>query len=275
VKSFSQAYTPMNFDTSCYWVNSYDVYYGGPVCEGNLITYIEKDTIINSTTYFKMSTYFIHQNTGGSCPLYLHYIPGFLYIRDDTTLRQVLAYNGANPETVLIDFGLDSGDVFNIGNQTFTVDSTDTFFNYPRIQYFSNLGGFANGYTIEGMGRTINFPYTGYGEWGVPYFRLTCYSKNGITLFGDPPCPRYWPLDLNNSTKNNLSLHFYDNILTLNNIMEPSTISVYSLLGNEVFTEKTDDNHYSKDLSSVLQNGFYIVTVHDKKNKSVLKVFIQ
>lgn len=275
MKSFSQAYTPMNFDTSCYWVNSLNIYFGGTTCSGSLVSYIEKDTLINVQQYFKMTNYASTIDVGGNC---VKGFNGSLFVREDTFQRKIYKYIGGNLEEVLVDFNLNTGDTLKIGIGHFHIDSisTDTIFGNSRRRqwYHTLLGGKQS--TIEGIGNSINFPYGGYyGEWDTPYFQLQCYGKNGTIYFGQQNCTKTAPASLILLDKSNISLNFSENILTVKNNTEPFILSVFNLFGNEVFTEKTDDNHYSKDLSSILQNGFYIVTVHDKKNKSVLKVFIQ
>ncbi len=130
--------------------------------------------------------------------------------------------------------------------------------------------------TIEGIGNSINFPYGGYyGEWDTPYFQLQCYGKNATIYFGQQNCTKTAPVSSILLDKNNFSLNFSENILVVKKIAGPSTLSINNLFGNKIYSEKIDQDYYSKDLSSALQNGIYIVSLNDGKSKSVLKIVIK
>ena len=276
VKTFSQnAYTPMNFDTSCYCVNYLNIYFGGTTCSGSLVSYIGKDTLLNAQQYFKMTNYASTIDVGGNC---VKGFNGSFFVREDTIQRKIYKYIGGNIEEVLVDFSLNAGDTLKIGIGHFQIDSisTDTIFGIPRRRqwYHTIMGGKQS--TIEGIGNSINFPFGGYyGEWDTPYFQLLCYGKNGTLYFGLQNCTKTAPVWSKFFNKNNLSLNFSENILSVRNITGLTTLSVYTLLGNKVYGEKIEKENYSKDLSAVLLNGLYIVVVHDEKQKSVLKVIIK
>jgi hypothetical protein len=100
----AQTYTPMNLDTTCFWVNSCQVYFNGPKCDNSITSFIEKDTVINSMQYFKLVSYFNSSSITPNCIFYLGYINTPHFIREDTLAKKVWMYDGANPETLLVDF---------------------------------------------------------------------------------------------------------------------------------------------------------------------------
>jgi hypothetical protein len=222
-----------------------------------------------------MTNYASSIDVGGNC---VKGFNGSLLVREDTIQRKIYKYIGGNIEEVLVDFNLNTGDTLKIGIGHFHIDSisTDTIFGISRRRqwYHTLLGGKQS--TIEGIGNTINFPYGGYyGEWDTPYFQLQCYGKNGTIYFGQQNCAKTAPVSSILLDKNNISLNFSENILIVKTIAGPSTLSVYNLFGNKVYSEKIEDDSYSKDFSSVLQNGIYIVSLNDGKSKSVLKIVVK
>ncbi|MBK8328892.1 MAG: T9SS type A sorting domain-containing protein [Bacteroidetes bacterium] len=275
VKSFSQnAYTPMNFDTSCYWINDLLIYFGGATCSGTLVTYIEKDTLINTQQYFKMTTYATDLGIGGNCAMGFN---GSLYIREDTSNRILFKYVNGNTDDTLLNYHLNTGDILKIGIGNFQIDSVsiDTVNNIPRrIQWYHTIFGYQQA-TLEGIGNTMNFPYAYYGEWDTPYFQLRCYSKNGITLYGSGNCIKTAPVSSSAIDKNNLSVQVADQRITITNINTPCTLNVYDLLGNQVYRKQIVDDHYTVDLSTLLQNGFYLISVVNTKSHYTLKMVVK
>ncbi|MCC7028827.1 MAG: T9SS type A sorting domain-containing protein [Chitinophagaceae bacterium] len=275
VKSFSQnAYTPINFDTSCYWVNELNIYLGGTICAGTLMTYIEKDTIINSLQYFRMTTVAASSDVGGNC------VKGYnqsVFVREDTSQRKIFKYISGNIEETLLDFNLNTGDTIEIGIGRFQIDSVsiDTIYNIPRRRqwYHEILGGTYS--TIEGIGNTMNFPYTGYGEWDTPYFKLLCFGKNGTTYYGQNSCMKLAPLSITDASADKLFVQVAENILTVETKDETSVMTIYNILGNPLYSEKIHSDHYTKDLSADLHKGFYVICVSGRNGKTVLKVVVK
>lgn len=278
----AQTYMPMNLDTTCFWVNSYNIYFSGTICDGNITSYIEKDTVINSIQYFKLNSYRSNVNTGDSCMLYLNSIYNPLFIRDDTATKKIMAYyyfNGISSEYILVDFDKQIGDSIYDCGYKYPIDSIsiDTISSIPRRVQWYHV--WLNHSTIEGIGRSKNsFPLCGFGEWGMPFSTLQYYCKNGQQLYPNNnigTCIRPAPLAVANSFINDFEFSFFDNNLKLQHLDESTQLDIFNTVGQKLYEENIHSTYYQRNLSNMLASGMYIVLIQNKKNRQVYKVEIQ
>ena len=91
----AQTYQALDLNTTSYWVHDFHYYSGsGQDCYSKFVSYVEKDTLINSTHYWKIQGYFSEPITGFNCgngSYWLH--PWIINIREDTVLKKVYAIN--------------------------------------------------------------------------------------------------------------------------------------------------------------------------------------
>ena len=277
----AQTYTPMNLDTTSFWVNSCQVYFNGPKCENSITSFIEKDTVINSIQYFKLVSYFNSSTITQDCLLYLGYINTPHFIREDTVARKVWMYDGVNPEISLVDFNLNQNDTLHLCSTAFAIDSVvmDTIANMPRrLQYYHTLLGGGNTFTIEGIGNTENFPYCGYGEWQTPFYSLQYYCKNGQQLYPDNTigsCIRPTPLSAAQIDNQPFDFKYSSNVLNLKHVTEQTKLQVLTYTGQEVLNQFIKDVNYQIDFSQLVSSGIYIVLLQDTRRYQAIKILVQ
>jgi hypothetical protein len=287
---YSQSYIPLNLDTTCYWVHKYQYYNYDPVgastvnCVGEKMSVVEKDTIISSQKYWLINTYLTELTYGwGSCTPYNYHGPSIL-IREDTAMKKIYAYQNSGDQMVL-DYGKNMGDSLpsppGFGGGYFPSSLIDSItynsvngivrrFQWCKLNYCNFTYS-----TIEGIGASHNFPPSGAGEWGIPYFTLTCYSKGGVVLYSDGgSCTKKTalPLSINNFDLPNISYSYKNNMLTIkNNSASRIHFKLYNLDGRilEIHTLVQGISYY--DLSSYL-NGLYIFELSNNKEKHIDKL---
>lgn len=276
----AQTYTPLNLDTTCFWVNHCHVYFNGPKCESSITSYIEKDTVLNAIPYFKLVSYFNSYSISQDCLFYIGYIQTPHFIREDTVAKKVWMYDGLNPEICLVDFNLNQNDTLHLCNADFAIDSTaiDTISNIPRrLQYYHTLLGGGNTFTIEGIGNSENFPFCGYGEWQTPYFSLQYYCKNGHQLYPDNvgSCTKPTPLSIGQIGDQYFDFKFTSNVLTLQNLDGPTQLNVWTSTGQQLYEEVIHQENYRKDFSQLCAPGVYILWIKDATKHQALKIAIR
>lgn len=268
-------YLPINYNPSTYWNMNYTVYSGGSAdCHAEQTFEVKSDTFINSKQYWKIKNYFNYFWSGstGICPLYFNsYQNSYFYLREDSIQRKVYQLDmDSLKEIELINFGLMQNDTLNLANKMkFKID-TITIENINgvnrRCQYFTNF--FTQYKTIEGIGCSINFPLSGYGEWATPVFNLQCFNNYGNNLFVDnnysKPCDKYPQIFLstNDFIKQKVELDQLEKSLILKNINNLKLdIKLYSIEGKELKHISSQEKFYSIDLSSLIE-GIYIIQIN-------------
>lgn len=191
--SFAQThrYEPLNLDTTSFWVLAYDYYdgdFGGSGCRAELVSYVSGDSTIGTRRYSKVLTYVseIGYNNHPSCWMGKSGEASLSLIYEDTAAKKVYNLRG----DVIAEFNRNVGDSILVGSRLAVIDSvtSDSIGGMVRrTQWarFARVQASINYRLIEGIGASRNFPFAGYGEWGIPVYTLKCYSKGGKTLYTD------------------------------------------------------------------------------------------
>lgn len=288
-KIFSQAYVPLNLDTSCVWVHDFSYYEGFNgvfTCNCELTTYVEKDTLINGFTYFKLKTYATSNSSSfpsekiNECNWKLQ--TKYTFIREDTLLKKIfkLAY-----DTVAVDFGLQINDTVNVfctnGASTPVIDSVtiENFNGINRLCKWTTTSLMNPYRIIEGIGAEMNFPLRVFGEFCIPAYYLKCYKKNGITLYPNNPidsCIKgpFVPVGIKENYVQNLEVIFANNGLKVENPKnEMLKITIFDMLGQVIYIEKFNESHFSKPIDCMATTGIYILRV-DSKNETMSRKIV-
>ena len=256
------AYKPIGFDTSCYWVEFWHEYAGGAAdCWGDRIISIEKDTLINSITYWKAINYPTSAMQGGGwpCNYYINFIE---YIREDTTTRKIYMYN-QNGDIEILDFNMQGNPLLDSITRNVLLNGDST-----TIQH----GHFGLGYhykTIEGVGANYSFIWSGYGEWSTPFYTLKCFHKNGQTLYLDSSMtydcikkPVYDPTSIANLNSKDLDIQFSNHQLSFNNTLgNTGTYCLIDMQGNCIIKKQFSEAFISTQLPA-LPIGIYLFKIN-------------
>ena len=285
----------MNLDTSCYWVNRFYTYdhakWIPQMCEREITTFVEKDTIINNKMYFKLNNYISdinyatemdNTNNSNYCNDVLRW-GAIDFIREDTVLKTIFAYNlSTQTEKELLKFDYQLGDTVDIGYlySNPIVDSI-IYLNYNGIIRKTIYAPLYDTYEIiEGIGASKNFPPSSYHYLYLPDYTLKCYSKGGQILYGDTlqPCIKKPAIAVTTKDvfKNNFTLNYTNNSFQINNPNnENLKIELFDLIGNKLFSEKTNFVYYQSKISNSISSGIYILHVGDEKGSVVKKILVE
>lgn len=302
--SSAQTYTPLNLDTSCYWIQDYFYYTGftpsPTMVHGEVIQYVAGDTTVMGNKYYKIQGYSTTTKQYGSIYYinteyhrYNCYSP-LIYIRDDSVNKRILAIFSFAPfsEFTLLDFNLNVGDSMNhcFPSSNVNIDSISSI-NYNgvfrRTLFGSKIPSVHQGYNrIEGIGANLNFPDIRCGEWDVPVFKLNAFIKGGNIQYRNPifpidSCyrkpranPICWPLSVVDQAREGANVFYSQNKLRLTNISSPTSVKLFSMTGAVLFEKKRIASDYLKDFSG-LPAGIYILSVQSTKWVENKKVLIQ
>jgi len=285
---YAQSYTykALDLDTSCFWIHSYYHYYPSQECSGEKTTIVEKDTLINSTSYYKLRTYTTQIGivSGSICSNALIPFDVITFLREDTSAKKIYKWMGGSAEVPLLDFAKNIGDTLDIGLYSYNpiVDSIaiQTFNGIDRKMQFG-VFGLGNLYaTIEGIGATYSFPVSGYGEWHSPDFTLLCYSKGGVTLYPDSstPClkgPKVF-VGLNDIPSLKINYTFNKNTFSIQDIGNKQVeLFVYSIQGALLFEEKYIHSWYKKEFTSTFSPGVYVFSLRSGNSRLNFKAIIE
>lgn len=305
----AQAYTPLNLDNSSFWVHDYYYYTGvggsGKSASARIISYVEKDTVIQTRTYSKVKSYISKpfQNTvstNGWGPWEL-----VNFIREDVLAKKVFYYDiQNNRDSLYLDFNLQVNDTVNIHaypkstNHPFTyiVDSVQIKNQYTRplkttFWQHQDANNWETNELIEGVGMKFQFPFNvGGGEWNAPGFRCLCYTKKDTieylgsydqwTLFPVDSCYKqapyvFRPIATEDFQDETISSYVYGNTLIVNNINRQSiTIKLVNLQGKVMFIDEKYENDIRIDLSAY-PAGIYVYSLQTSKGIRNRKVLIQ
>ena len=303
--SKAQAYTPMNLDTTCFWIQRYHDYWAGTQAQGEVLQYVEKDTIIGQHKFHIIKGYCTDPYlppASSSHYIYNCYNPKII-IREDTANRKIYRfYTNLGLETIWLDFNF-----FNVQD---TVTCLDTSSNDPclivdSIKNASHYGLtsrtiFANWYSngspsftpqtglsklIEGVGLNYNFPDERFGEWGIPWFTLEAFVKNGSVLYKESLYPidscyrksrklGCWPLAVNDKKINNENLKYSNNMLELKSENIHYSLSLISMSGKLIWRIENVGQNFSKDFSG-LPTGVYVLSIQSEQGVENRKILIR
>lgn len=237
---------------------------------------ITEDTVINSQIYHKLS------------------VPAVIKSYDTTICNHVsLGYKGAfrqdvlnkkvffmspssNTESLLYDFNIEVGDTI----KGLTASYTDTVFSIDSVLVGSsyhkrwNFNQEFNISLIEGVGLTYGLielsPGNAIGNF--PYFNITCFSNNNISLYPNSSINCELITSLNKTDNHFNQIKIFPNPSTgalkvcfdKINITE---IRITDIFGNMVFREVqlTGTDFEIKELNS----GTYTLTLIDSNNKRI------
>ena len=145
-----------------------------------------------------------------------------------------------------------------------------------RIQW-SKIYGY-DYFTIEGIGSSHSFPFSGYGEWGMPTYTMLCYSKNGFTYYPDSTissCVKLYPLQVAqlNSLENSINITgnkiWIDN--RTNDIMN---LKVYSMEGKILASFKYGIGKFVEQIDN-FSTGIYFVKCEQNEKSCTYKMVIE
>lgn len=251
-----------------------------------MTTYVEKDTLINGFTYFKLVTYTTSNSSSfpayriGECNWKLK--TKYTFVREDTLLKKVfkLAW-----DSVAVDFGLQLNDTVNFycttGALAPIVDSVtmENFNGINRVCKWTTTAVLLPYRIIEGIGSEINFPLRVFGEFCEPAYFLKCYKKNGITLYPNNPidsCIKgpFVPVGIKENYVQNLNVILASNILKVENPKnEMLKITIFDMLGQVIYVEKFNESHFAKPIDCMATKGIYILRV-DSKNETMSRKIV-
>ncbi len=302
---FSKAqYTPLNLDTSCFWIQQYHDYHGSQPqinIYGEVLQYVEKDTTIMGQVYHKVRGYPTANMVGttndiGALWSYQYYNPR-IFIREDTVAKKIFGISNFSPftEVVLLNFDVQIGDTITyapasalnyIGAQVDSINMA-TYFGINRRTIFAD---FANTFNadykrIEGVGATLNFPAAGIAEWDIAVYTLQAFVKNNTVLYKDSvypidsiyrkPAYRFAPVAVQNVSAVRFSSMFSNNNLVIQNPKnEELKINVLNLQGQPIFTLKSKENNIQHRIENVAA-GIYILSVRSEKGVENKKIFVR
>lgn len=182
-------YTPFEFPGSIWRENYYDGSAGGGsqgVYTENYQYTVEGDTVINGTSYFKVSVSgYLQYGSGPMSPKF--YFDGYAgAIRETPGKAVMFIFQNQTDETFLYSFDLHLGDTIQIYYQSgniVTVEQIDTVevCGKARNRYLLHFsdGILVPTYLIEGVGTSAGLiPRFEYFETGA---RLDCYSNGNCT----------------------------------------------------------------------------------------------
>ena len=281
-KIYAQPYHPL-LEENKYWdVLQWTGYDMNPICGygGGTRYLIQGDTLINTRIYKKIFAFnFIKNNSVPDpyfCPPYLVDTIKQLtdiYLREDTTLKQVYYldfYNNFsscsnNNEVLLYDFSYLPGDTlkcitatWNDCNFLYKVDSINTRLIYGlnrKVIYFSGMGQDA---MVEGIGGLS----TG-GLFQTILFFESGYYPDCVNYLGNSGCAGFISnIKTESDSYSQLTAYFdpSNKSIALNNINRGENISLFNLLGIELFSLTSNDNNMQINLSNVTK-GIHVLKV--------------
>jgi hypothetical protein len=276
-------YQPLALDTSCFWSSEYLFYDGGYVCHGERLSVVTGDTLIGGQRFTRILTY----TTEAPHPEVPMCNTGYLgldvvtLVREDTSARKVYYADGSTA----IDFNLNIGDTL-LRIPPLHLSVVDSI-NIQRImgvdrkvQWASAAGPNNFRYqTIEGIGMNYNFPVRAFGEWGVPVYRLQCYSKSGQVLYTNGStvnCSRKPPLSLSISAPPGLGRTAFaqdgTNISILNSNLLPLNVQVFDMAGKLL---RTDVLRTSAPFPLEVMPGSYVIRLWNNQHSGSFLIAVQ
>ena len=298
----TSSYTPLDLDTSCYWIQSYYDHHGtNPTytVTGEVFQHVEKDTFILGKKYLKIvghpSLPMVGTSNGfGPFRRYNCYNPT-IFLREDTITKKVYKfYPFDTSEHVLLNFDLSVGDtvthnppLFQNTYPQYPIDSIN-FVNYNgtnRRTYFAS--SILDYRRIEGIGANRNFPDVGGSEFGAPMFTLRCFVKNNNIMYrnnGFPVDSCYrkpnlrpvycWPIGINDIERTITKINFTNNTIRFNNELENIVLTLVNSTGQLLLKENLTKGQYSKNLSH-LPKGIYFIQIQSDKVIKSKKILVQ
>lgn len=302
-KSQSQPYTPMDLDTSSFWIQEYKYYYGSPYVEisGEVLQYVAGDTSLNNQTYKIIRGYCTrshsHLSSGYDylqAKLLACYNPT-IYIREDTASKQILMLGGNNSttqEVELLSYNLSVNDAMSYIPPVFgpvplsSIDSIKyyNYFGVNRRSIYNRFSLYAY-VRIEGIGATLNFPDFGASEWNTPMFVLNTYVKNNTVLYkrdqySIDSCYRKAkinycsPVNSSHLSKKTFTYTFSHNTLLVQNPQnEKLKIVLLNLQGSVLFEQESQESRIKKEIRNIA-SGIYILSIQSSHGVQNKKIFV-
>lgn len=282
----SQSSPYIHIDTSCVWIhdlNYYDGYAGYPfTCYAEVTSYVEKDTMINNVSYFKIITY--PTSDAISSPMIRDWqCKGMAkmkitYLHEDT-LNNVI--NNLYSYPIALQYNLLVGDTVKAA-LSYTIDSitTEIFNGISRTCRWSHLASLSSNYRIiDGIGPEINFPISNYGEWQTPTYILKCFKKNGVTLYPNNPvdsCIKkpLVPVAVNDITRE-LIINFSLNQLTIQHANHKLIYSIFDLTGRKLISAEVNEQNFKMTFNNAYPAGIYILQIKNENQYLNQKIVIE
>jgi hypothetical protein len=291
---YAQSYIPLHLDTSCFWVNDARFYSGNSgssvYCNFEVTSFVQKDTMVNGKQYHKILSY-------ASSPLSAD--PNWAIASCNTVFKRFqvsfIREDSAQQKIFLLDFSIsasiekeinflkNSGDsITMVQNGAKGLIDSIAVVNYNGINRKTLFGFYtSNLYQtkwIEGIGSNRNFPLIGFGEWGIPAYILKCYSKGGLTLYGDSlqPCIKKTmdALVINDVAKLNVNISCNKNFITINNTENKQLqMQLFDVMGHRLMNQTIASN-LSK-IECNCSNGIYFIKVFDQAKVVTQKIIIE
>lgn len=288
--TFSKAQTSpyIHLDTSCVWIHDLDYYDGFDsfpfTCNGEVTTYVEKDTIMINKKWFKLITYpssdAISNFSTMNWKCYGIAKEFVSYVHEDT-INNIVYDASFGGDSLLIQYNLVQGDTIKSypGNRIIDSITVEIFNGVARAckwSYVTILGQSTR--IIEGIGPETNFPIQYFGEWAKPAYYLKCFKKNGITLYPNNPidsCIKKPIIPLNILEEHSdVGVQFYHNQLSIKGEFLPISYSIFDMSGRKILEEQIREFKFARNLQSILPTGIYILHVQTKKEKLTQKISI-
>jgi hypothetical protein len=273
------AYQPMNLTLDCYWVNHYKVYDPGIVCEGDIVTYYEKDTIINTHNYQKLKSIIIQETTSCSS-FYTIFKNSIIYLREDTILHEIFhLYSSSLNEIPFINYNLNVNDIIQECSPYSIIDSISysSVNNIVRKSQWFNIPTIGTSRTIEGIGRTINFPICIESDMWFTILELKCFKNNGQFLYTKTPsdsCNISIPLATKYNEEKKCTIQYFNNQLILNSEKTNYSYKILSMEGKLLYASYYNQHQQKIDLSSILPDGIYIAVITSEKENYIQKCIV-
>lgn len=303
--SKSQVYTPLNLDTSCYWIQSYNDYQAGPKAWGEVLQYVEKDTLIGPYNYHIIKGYCTDPSlpiTSYAWYFYNCYNPKII-IREDSVSRKIYRFDlNQGLEIIWLDFDFSLQDTVLCLDTTYSNPPPCLIVDSVKITNHYGLSSntvYSNWYTtilppfvpltgitifMEGIGINYNFPDAASGEWGIPRFRLEAFVKNDSILYKSdfypidscyrkPQTFRCWPSSVKDTEENNSNIVYSANRLIIKDCQEGVKLRLIDMSG-KIYYEKYFQYPEIVDFSNY-STGIYILSIQSSKGIENRKILIR
>ena len=285
----SQSSSFINIDTSCVWVHDLDYYDGFDgfpfTCNGEVTTYVEKDTFFNNKIWYKLvmypstdaisNFYTMNWKCYGIAKQYVRFI-------HEDTINKIVYSAQFGGDSLLLQYDLMLGDTVKShpGNRiidSITVENFNGISRTCKWSFISIIGQSKR--IIDGIGPESNFPISYFGVWDRPSYYFKCFKKNGVTLYPNNPldsCIKkpLVPVGIN-EWKANLFVNFSSNQLTIQHVNHKLMYFIFDLTGRKIISEEVKEQNYTKSFGHLLPSGIYILQINNGTQYLNRKIVIE
>jgi hypothetical protein len=237
----------------------------------------DQDTLINSTSYHKLTIPYVGASDGRCC---VNYSTGYSgAIRQDIAARKVYFITPGNAsEQLLYDFNLQIGDSvknapLNCIGIVMDIDSILVGNNYRKRW---KVGPTFPSYIIEGVGSSLGLisAYCNSQWWNV--LTLSCFGQDGRKLLFDSngSCS---PLLVNSAANNRIKIALYPNpfhsTTSLSSNITKGELKIFNIYGQVVRWQEID-NKFTVLQRDELRDGIYLYELIGDNKETARGIFV-